>query len=195
MPGLSERSLAEIRALPPEYPEIRSAVPPALDIAQEELGHVTPEAMTEVAAALNLDPGYVEGVATFYSLLHLEPVGKHHFYLCTNLSCALRGAEELGEHMKRRMGVSEYREISGDGLFSVEDVECLGACEFAPMLRYRHQYHYDLDHARVDALIDGARSSGAERATGPEPTPAAAAIPPGVAPTATAGRRKRTSSG
>ena len=154
---LSTHSIAEIKALPARFPEIRSAVIPALDIAQEELGHLTQEAMTEVAELLRLDPGYVEGVATFYSLFHLEPTGKHHFYVCTNLSCTLRGAEEICDHIKKRIGVNDFAEVSADGLFSVDEVECLGACEYAPMMRYRHRYHYDLTVEKVDAVIEAAR--------------------------------------
>jgi NADH-quinone oxidoreductase subunit E len=130
---------------------------PALDIAQEELGHLTQEAMTEVAELLKIDPGYVEGVATFYTLFHLEPTGKHHLYVCTNLSCALRGAVEICDHIKKRIGVDDFKEVSTDGLFSVEEVECLGACEYAPMMRYQHRYHYDLTTEKVDELIDRAR--------------------------------------
>ena len=158
--ALSTQSVDEIRALPARFPEIRSAVMPALDIAQEEIGHLTQEAMTEVAELLKLDPGYVEGVATFYSLFHLEPIGRHHFYVCTNLSCALRGAVELCDHIKKRAGVGDLKEVSADGLFSVEEVECLGACEYAPMMRYRHRFHYDLTPEKVDALIDRAREEG-----------------------------------
>ena len=131
---------------------------PALDIAQEALGgHLSPEAMSEVAELLKLDPGYVEGVATFYTLFHLEPTGRHHFYVCTNLSCMLRGAVEISDHIKRRIGVSNFHEVSADGLFSVEEVECLGACEYAPMMRYQHAFHYDLTPEKVDSLIDAAR--------------------------------------
>jgi len=151
--ALSVHILDEIRELPGKYPQPRSAVMPALDLAQEELGHLTPEAMTEVAAALELDPGYVEGVATFYSLFHLEPIGKHHFYVCTNLSCALRGANEIVDHVKQAIGVKEPDEVSIDGMFSYEEVECLGACEFAPMMRFEHRYHYDLTPAKIDQLI------------------------------------------
>ena len=158
--ALSAHAVEEIRALPARFPEIRSAVMPALDIAQEEIGHLTQEAMTEVAELLKLDPGYVEGVATFYTLFHLEPTGKHHFYVCTNLSCTLRGAVDICDHIKRRIGVSEFKEVSTDGLFSVEEVECLGACEYAPMMRYEHRFHYDLTADRVDALIDAAREDG-----------------------------------
>jgi len=155
--ALSTHAIGEIKALPARFPEIRSAVMPALDIAQEELGHLTPEAMTEVAELLKVDPGYVVGVATFYPLFHLEPTGKHHFYVCTNLPCALRGAAEICDHIKKRVGVEDFEEVSTDGLFSVEEVECLGACEYAPMMRYRHRYHYDLTLEKVDALIDSAR--------------------------------------
>jgi NADH-quinone oxidoreductase subunit E len=166
MAALSEHAIEEIRALPPRFPHIRSAVLPALDVAQDELGYLPREAMVEVAKLLDLDPGYVEGVATFYSLLHLEPIGKHHFYVCTNLSCALNGAYELCDHIKRRIGVKELDEVSADGLFSVAEVECLGACEFAPMMRYQRRYHYDLTPETLDALIDAARGDG--RGVSPE---------------------------
>ena len=166
---LSEQAVEEILALPPRFPEIRSAVLPALDIAQDELGYLTKEAMTEVAHLLDLDPGYVEGVSTFYSLLHLEPIGKHHFYVCTNLSCALNGAYQICDHIKRRIGVEHFDEVSADGLFSVEEVECLGACEYAPMMRYHRHYHYDLTPEKIDGIIEAARRE----------TPAAPARPSG----------------
>src|ERR1700757_3252349 len=115
MSVLSEHVLDEIRELPSRYPQPRSAVMPALDLAQEEVGHLTPEAMTEVAHALQLDPGYVEGVATFYTLFHLQPVGRHRFYVCTNLSCALRGGNEIVDHVKKATGVQRPDEVSADG--------------------------------------------------------------------------------
>jgi NADH-quinone oxidoreductase subunit E len=158
MSTLSTHLLDEIRELPAKYPQPRSAVMPALDLAQEELGHLTPAAMTEVAEALQLDPGYVEGVATFYSLFHLEPVGKHHFYVCTNLSCMLRGAEEIVDHLKTATGVKEAGEVSKDGMFSFEEVECLGACEKAPMMRFEHEYHYFLTPEKIDGLVAERRS-------------------------------------
>ncbi len=157
MPALSRHVIEEIRALPPQFPELRSAVMPALDLAQEEIGYLTPEAMSEVAEALSLDPGYVEGVATFYTLFHTEPVGKHRLYLCTNISCKLRGADELVEHAMQAIGVKEQGEVSSDGLFSVEAVECLGACEYAPMMRLDHRYYYDLTPEKVDGLISERR--------------------------------------
>ena len=153
MTALSEHVVEEIRALAPQFPSVRTAVMPARDLAQEELGYLTPEAMSEVASALNLDPGYVEGVATFYTLFHTEPVGKHRMYICTNISCKLRGADELLEHAMRQVGVRDHSQVSSDGLFSVEAVECLGACEYAPVMRLDHAYHHDLTEEAINALI------------------------------------------
>jgi NADH-quinone oxidoreductase subunit E len=155
--ALSSHLLEEIKALPDKYPQPRSAVMPALDLAQEELGHLTPEAMSEVAAALQLDPGYVEGVATFYTLFHLEPIGKHRFYMCTNLSCTLRGAEDVVDRLKAAIGVREAGEVSKDGLFSYEEVECLGACEYAPVCRLDHRYEVDLTRGKIDSLVNDRR--------------------------------------
>lgn len=157
MSALSSHLLEEIRALPAKYPQPRSAVMPALDLAQEELGHLTPETMSEVAEALQLDPGYVEGVATFYTLFHLEPIGRHRFYVCTNLSCTLRGAEDIVDRLKDAIGVQEAGEISKDGLFSYEEVECLGACEYAPVCRLDHRYEVDLTRAKIDSLVNDRR--------------------------------------
>jgi NADH-quinone oxidoreductase subunit E len=171
--ALSAHLIDEIKALPARYPQPRSAVMPALDLAQEELGYLTPEAMTEVATALQLDAGYIEGVATFYTLFHLEPIGKHRFYVCTNLSCTLRGAEEIVEHLRGAIGVKDAGEVSADQLFSYEEVECMGACEYAPMCRVDHRYHYDLTAEKIDGLV-------AERRSAP------AAVQAPVAPHATA---------
>jgi NADH-quinone oxidoreductase subunit E len=168
--ALSPHLLEEIKALPGRYPQPRSAVMPALDLAQEELGYLTPEAMSEVAGALQLDPGYVEGVATFYTLFHLQPVGRHRFYVCTNLSCMLRGAEGIVEHLKAAIGVKEAGVVSADGLFSYEEVECLGACEYAPVCRLDHRYQFDLTPEKIDALVAERRASTTATQT-PHPLP------------------------
>ena len=179
--SLSPHLIEEIKALPARYPQPRSAVMPALDLAQEELGYLTPEAMTEVATALQLDAGYVEGVATFYTLFHLEPIGKHRFYMCTNLSCTLRGAEEMVEHVRAAIGVKEAGEVSQDGLFSYEEVECMGACEYAPMCRLDHRYQYDLTAEKIDGLVAERRnpSPALVQAATPHPPPSAATSPQG----------------
>ena len=177
MSALSSHLLDEIKALPAKYPQPRSAVMPALDLAQEELGHLTPEAMSEVAAALQLDPGYVEGVATFYTLFHLEPVGKHRFYVCTNLSCMLRGAEDVVDRLKDAIGVREPGEVSKDGMFSYEEVECLGACEYAPVVRLDRRYEVDLTRAKIDSLVNDRRLVRPHARTVVRSTPATAPAP------------------
>jgi NADH-quinone oxidoreductase subunit E len=179
MSALSAHVLEEIRELPAKYPQPRSAVMPALDLAQEELGYLTPAAMTEVAEALQLDPGYVEGVATFYTLFHLEPIGKHRIYMCTNLSCTLRGAEEIVEHLKKTVGIKDVGEVSADGLFSYEEVECMGACEYAPMLRVDHRYHYDLTPEKIDQLVAERRPGATVPDARPHPPAEPATSPAG----------------
>src|ERR1700716_1493414 len=180
--ALSPHVMEEIKALPAKYPQPRSAVMPALDLAQEELGYLTPEAMSEVAVALQLDPGYVEGVATFYTLFHLQPIGKHRFYVCTNLSCQLRGSDQIVARLKELLGVHEPGEISSDGLFSYEEVECLGACEYAPMCRLDHRFEYDLTPSKIDSLINDRRLprryERQVRLDAPKPVPSVEARPP-----------------
>ena len=187
MSVLSNHVIDEIKSLPPQFPEVRSAVMPALDLAQEELGYLTPEAMTEVAAALNLDPGYVEGVATFYTLFHTEPIGRHRLYLCTNISCKLRGADELLASTMREVGVQEQGQVSSDGLFSVEAVECLGACEYAPVMRLDHAYHYDLTASKITGLIADRRQDKKGGAGAPRVGAPVADAPPPPSP-----RRKKS---
>src|SRR5260370_23029201 len=162
MSSLSEHLIEEIRELPAKYPQPRSAVMPALDLAQEEVGYRRAEVMRAVAGALKLDPGYVEDMATFYTLFQLQPIGKHRFYVCTNLSCTLRGANEIVEHVKGAIGVHEAGELSKDGLFSYEEVECLGACEYAPVMRLDHRYEKDLTNQKIDSLIALRRNPVAE---------------------------------
>jgi NADH-quinone oxidoreductase subunit E len=154
---LSEEMRNEIAALPPKYPQARSAVMPALDLAQEEVGWLPQSVIEEVAGLLQLDPGYVEGVATFYTLFHTQPQGRHHFYVCTNLSCALLGAYDRVKHLRAVTGATQPDRPSPDGEFQVTEVECLGACEYAPMLRYDEAYHYDLTDEKLDQLVAAAR--------------------------------------
>ena len=177
MSVLTEHVLQEIRELPPKYPQPRSAVMPALDLAQEQLGYLTPEAMSEVAEALQLDPGYVEGVATFYSLFHHEPIGKHRFYMCTNLSCMIRGSGEVVARLKDAIGVTEPGEVSKDGMFSYEEVECLGACEYAPACRIDHHYEYDLTVVKIDQIVNDCRLPRPYQRTASAPGPSSAPKP------------------
>lgn len=134
------------------YPERQAALLPVLRMAQDRAGWLSPEAMEAVARVLDLPPAHVAGVASFYTLFHKKPVGRHVIQICRNLSCALVGAQELIEHAKKRLGVDEGH-TSADGRFTLQTVECLAACEGAPCLQVGEDYHLSVTPDRFDALI------------------------------------------
>ena len=105
----------------------RSAVVPMLLYAQDEVGSITEELVEEVARRTGITPLQVDEVVTYYSMLHKQPLGKHHIQICTNISCLLTGGAELWEHACRKLGIG-HREVTADGQFSLEEVECIGAC-------------------------------------------------------------------
>jgi NADH-quinone oxidoreductase subunit E len=154
--GPRELSTA-IEAVAAKYPDRRSAVLPALRLAQEEDGWLPPEALREVADALDLTPAYCQAVASFYDMLHLEPVGRHLVEVCTNLSCALVGAQRVVEAFEAELGVSAG-ETTPDGAITFRAVECLGGCGYAPVVsvdwRYRHQVKPE-DAAAILGELDG----------------------------------------
>ena len=121
------------------YPEKRSAVLPALRAAQEEHGWLSPEAMDQVAAVMQVTPAYLESVASFYDLFELHPHGRHTIYMCTNLSCQLRGALDVLGAFVEATG-APINESSPDGLFHLRSFECLGACDIAPMASIEGHY-------------------------------------------------------
>lgn len=140
------------------YPEgqKKSAVMPALRIVQENHeGYLTTELMDQVAEYLDIQPIEVYEVATFYSMYQHQPVGKYQICLCTNISCMLRGSDELLEHMKKKIGVNNVGEISPDGKFSIRKVECAGACGGAPMMWIGKTYYENLTDEKVDEILDG----------------------------------------
>ena len=122
----------ELGKYPPEQKQ--SAVMSALAIAQEQHGWLPNELMEEVAQVLGRPPVWVYEVATFYNMYNLKPLGKHKIVMCTNLPCALSGAVEAADHLKRRCGVEEFNQTSADGRFTVKEGECLGACGDAPVM-------------------------------------------------------------
>lgn len=133
---LNADSLAKIRRETGKYPpeQQQSAVMSALAIAQDQHGWLPNELMEEVAGVLGMPPVWVYEVATFYNMYNLKPLGKHKLVMCTNLPCALSGAVEAAEHLKRRCGVAGFNETSADGRFTVKEGECFGACGDAPVL-------------------------------------------------------------
>jgi NADH-quinone oxidoreductase E subunit len=145
---------AEIQRIAAEYPESRSAILPALRLAQEEHeGWLPPEALREVADALELAPAQVEAVASFYDMLHLAPVGKHLVEVCTNLSCALLGAQQVLEAFERELGVRPG-ETSEDG-FTLRAIECAGGCGKAVVVVVDERYHEPVKPEDVPVIVEG----------------------------------------
>lgn len=134
------------------YPKIDSCMLPALWLVQEQEGWVSPEAMVYVAEKLGKTPIQVYEVATFYTMFNLKPIGKYHIELCKTVSCMLCGSRELKQHIKETIGI-DAGQTSDDGLFTLTEVECLGACGGAPMFALNGEYHEKLTKEKVDELI------------------------------------------
>lgn len=145
----AEKRVEEVKAL---YPDKRSAVMPALYIAQEELGHITEEAINWVAEKIDMAPVHVMEVATFYTMYYKVPVGKYHFQVCRTLSCALRGSKELTECLHKTLHL-EPGQVSKDGMWSYEEVECLGSCGTAPMCQINDTFFENLTPEKLQEII------------------------------------------
>jgi NADH-quinone oxidoreductase subunit E len=163
--ALSDALRAELAELCTHYPQKRAGLIPALHRVQSESGWLSPEALEDVAQFFELEPVEVYGVASFYPMFHLERVGRHVISVCHNISCALRGAEQILEHVCQRTGARPGRKgTSPDGLYTVLRVECQGACANAPMIEVGGEYYEDLDVAKVDSVLE--QLEGAELARG-----------------------------
>jgi NADH-quinone oxidoreductase subunit E len=135
------------------FPRPKSALIPLLHLAQEQDGHVTESAMEHIADLIGVTPAEVLGTCTFYEMFKLEPVGKYCINVCTNISCQLLGGWELLEHAEHRLGIKPGGTTS-DGLFTLEDVECIAACTEAPAVQVNYRYRYKVTPADLDRLID-----------------------------------------
>jgi len=156
---LSEQARASIEAQFSKYLDKRSALLPALWIAQREVGYLPETALLDVAAILDLSPVQVYEVATFYTMYNLSPVGKYHIQFCKTLSCALVGAGSLIEHLKQRLGI-EVGAVTNDGLFSLKLVECLAACGSGPAMQINDDYYEYLTREKIDRILDDLRVMG-----------------------------------
>jgi len=155
---LSAEAVEEIRAIAARFPDPLAATLPALYIAQKEFGFLSLAAMTEVAKALNAPEGHVFGVATFYTMFRKEPVGRYHLQVCTNLCCALNGANELLRKVAERTGAVPGEGPTADGMWSVEEVECLASCGSAPCLQVNHEvYDEFVDEAKLEGILEACR--------------------------------------
>jgi NADH:ubiquinone oxidoreductase subunit E len=141
------------------YPDYRSAVLPALQAAQEVHGWLSDEAMLQVASVMRVTPAYLESVASFYDMLELEPGGRHRIYVCTNISCQLRGAHDVLEAFSEATG-SPVNGSSPDGMFRLRAFECLGACDTAPMASIEGHYRGPLDKEDAKAAAEHLRAGG-----------------------------------
>ena len=134
------------------YPTKRSVLVPMLLYIQDELGAVTDEATHEIADRTELSDLEVRNVVSYYSMLRTKPIGKYNFQVCTNVSCLLRGGEDILEHCKKELGVAN-KQSTADGMFFVEEVECIGACSWAPAMMMNYEFHENLTIEKVDQLI------------------------------------------
>lgn len=138
------------------YPTKRSVLVPMLLYIQDELGSLTDEAIHEIASRVELSDLEVRNVVSYYSMLRTRKIGKYNFQVCTNVSCLLRGGEEILEHCKKKLGV-ENKGTTPDGQFTVEEVECIGACSWAPAMMLNYDFHENLTPEKIDELIEGIR--------------------------------------
>ena len=139
------------------YPEPRSAVMPALRLAQERHGWLSPEALREVAEALDLTPAYCKGIATFYDMYHLRPIGRHTVEVCTNLPCALVGAQRVVQAFEHELGVAPG-ETTEDGEVTFRAIECAGGCGYAPVVVVDGGYREPVAPEDVPALVEELRA-------------------------------------
>jgi NADH-quinone oxidoreductase subunit E len=153
MARLSPELVARARETIALYPDPRSALVPLCHLAQEQDGWLTPEAMEHVAELVGIAPAEVLGTASFYDLLHTEPVGRYLIGVCTNIACLLSGGQELLEHAEGRLGVKAGA-TTADGLFSLEEVECVAYCDRAPCATVNWRYFGPLGPSDFDRLVD-----------------------------------------
>jgi NADH-quinone oxidoreductase subunit E len=155
----SSQLAARFDALVEKYPAKRSALVPMLLYAQDEIGYVSDVAIGEIADRLSLTELDVRNVASYYSMLRFKPAGKFNVQVCTNISCMLRGAYDVYERFQQELGIG-HKGVTKDGVFSLEEVECIGACCWAPAIQVNYDFHDELTPDHVPGIIAGYRGQG-----------------------------------
>lgn len=145
--------LATVDRLKGLYPDPKSAIMPVLWMAQKKWGWLSMPVMQHVAAVMNLPYSHVLGVATFYTMYFKKPMGRHHVQVCTNVSCLLRGGEKIYEHVSQRLGIG-HNDRTSDGRYSLEEVECMGACGGAPMVAINEDYYENITIEQLDRMLE-----------------------------------------
>jgi NADH-quinone oxidoreductase subunit E len=182
---LSAQLSARFERLQNLYPFKRSALIPMMMYAQDEYGFVSDEMIAEIAKRLDIRTVAVEETLAYYSMLRRKPMGKHHVQICTNVACMLRGGAELLEAAKKRLEIG-HKETTADGVFSLEEVECIGACTGAPALQVNYDFFENVNPQKFDRLIE---DLDAGRKTTPEPVTSGALHPRDKAETPVISRR------
>lgn len=158
----SPQLAARFDALVQKYPVKRSALVPMLLYAQDEVGYLSHEVIAEIAIRIGITELEVRNVASYYSMLRFKPAGKYNVQVCTNISCMLRGAYEVLDKFREELGI-DHKDITKDGVFSLEEVECIGACCWAPAVQVNYDFHDDLTPDQVPAIVAQYRAKSAAR--------------------------------
>jgi NADH-quinone oxidoreductase subunit E len=154
MAAISEKLDQFFDAKMKEYPTKRSFLVPMLLYSQDEIGYLNDDVIALLAKKTDLSELEVRNVISYYSLLHTKPLGKYHVQVCTNISCMLRGGEELLEHCEKKLGIG-HKQTTSDGMFSLEEVECIGACSWAPAVQVNYDFHENLTPDKMDVVLEG----------------------------------------
>ncbi len=149
----SEKLEKRFATLATLYPLKRSALIPMLLYAQDEIGYLSDVAIHSIAERLDLTALEVRNVLSYYSMLRTRPAGVYNVQVCTNISCLLRGGEEIYRHCSDRLGIG-HKQVTPDGVFSLEEVECIGACSWAPAIQVNYDFHENLTIEKVDGVLD-----------------------------------------
>jgi NADH-quinone oxidoreductase subunit E len=137
-----------------EYPTKRSFLVPMLLYSQDEVGAINDDVVAHLAKKTELTELEVRNVVSYYSMLRTRPAGKYNVQVCTNISCMLRGADELYDHCKKTLGIG-HKQTTPDGMFSLEEVECIGACSWAPAVQVNYDFHENLTPQKLDKVLEG----------------------------------------
>ena len=160
----SPQLAAKFDALVDKYPVKRSALVPMLLYAQDEIGYLSDALIEEVGHRIGITTLEVRNVATYYSMLRFKPVGKYNVQVCTNISCMLRGAYDLFDHLQNKLGIG-HKGVTADGLFSLEEVECIGACCWAPAIQVNYEFHDELTADHVAGILESYRGRASAEAS------------------------------
>ena len=152
----SPETLAKFERIVARYPKKEAAMLPVLNLAQREFGYIGDEAVAYVAKLMDQSPAQVLGVVSFYTMLNMKPIGRHHIQVCRTLPCALNGAEKITAFIKAKLGI-EVGQTTADGRFTLSEVECLASCGTAPMMQINDAYYENLTEARVTEILDSLR--------------------------------------